>query len=375
MIIFAILIIILNSLLIIIHLRQRYLASTEINNLMIILYCSIGVGIYFDSYKILSAIYFSYIDFNVLLVGEISKITLLLFSLILILQVFKIYNQYLNLELKYSKFLNYFYIPTFIILTILNCFSFVSITGIEFGYNLILMNLYLFYIEPIIALPLIIYLISGVRKLNKSIEQNDLDIQFSSLGIIYVILLVERYFHTIPYYLGYFSHILINLIDQITLTCLLTWYFIILLRDPTALDTLRTIFGVKSFYIVKDNGQTIFGYQFQKNKDHDRLEQKELMLGGFIYTIANGLAHTLKTDKRVTKITVKGTNLLLGYGKRVFGVLIASELSKSIQIKFDQIMEKFEREYKTELENWTGEISKFSMIKIRNWVKEIFKIC
>ena len=88
------------------------------------------------------------------------------------------------------------------------------------------------------------------------------------------------------------------------------------------------------------------------------------MLGGFIYTIASGLSHTLKIDEKVKKIKIKKTKILLEYGTNIFGVLITAELSKLIQNKFHQLMVKFEDTFKDDLENWTGEIKKFDIMAI-----------
>ena len=365
----------LNSLLLITYLRQRLSAATDINNLMSIIYVCIGAGIYFDCYRILSLIYFRYVDIYILATGFVLKIALLFFSLIAILQVIITYNDQIGLKLKYGELFRSTYIVLFVIFIFFNIPTHIDIPGIEFGYSAIIMNPYLFSIIPIVGTPLIIYQAYGLMKVIKEIKQRKLKIQLLSLGVIFILLLLERYYYNLAYYFGYYNYIFVNLGDLIANCALLIGYIVVIIEDPSVLDTISNYFAIRAFYIIKDNGQTIFGHKFQKNEEEEHLGQDELMLGGFIYTIASGLAHTLKTEKKVKKIKVKGTTLLLKYGKKIFGLLIISDLSKSIQKKFDLLMKKFEDTYQDELEHWTGEISKFDKKTIENWIEEIFRIC
>jgi len=372
MIILIAIIIPINTTLFIIYLKQRFTAGTEINNLMTIIYICIGGGIYFDCYKFLSIIIFKTIDFNVLIIGFVAKTTLLLFCIVLAFQVIAIYNKQIGSKIKYEGEIRVFYYVLFIFFTFFNIPTYSVISGIEFGHDVILMNQFLYFIIPLSFVPLGFFMIMGIKPFIHGIKNNKLKMQFLSLATFFVLLTLERYFFNLIYYFGYYDYVFVSIGDLFVVLLILTGYLIIVVNDTNVLDAISIYFAVKTFYIIKDNGQTIFSYHFQQDNEKTPLTREELMLGGFIYTIASGLAHTLKTEEKVKKIKIKDTQILLEYGNKIFGVLIVTEISKLIADKFDQLMVRFEGKYKAELEEWTGEISKFDIKLIEKWIKEIF---
>ncbi|NHI90894.1 MAG: hypothetical protein EAX96_00240 [Candidatus Lokiarchaeota archaeon] len=365
----------LNFLVFMIFLHQKFVSGTELYDIVAIAYSCVAIGIFLDSTKILILIFFNYIPYNYILISFIIKSTLLMLATIYAFQIVATSNEQIGLKVKFGEYFKIIYYIFFIFLTIVNISTYVSIDGLEWGNPVILMNSNVYNLMQIIFLPLQIYMLIEFRRLYVKVKGRKLKIQLIFFGLLFIALIYVKNLNNMVFDQGFYNYIYFHLVEQIAILTILVFYVIILFTDSSSLETITNYFSMRAFYIIKDNGQTIFGYKFKNNNNAEDLTQDELMLGGFIYTIASGLSQTLKTSEKVKKIKIRDTTFLLKYGKKIFGLLIVSELSKSIKQKFNRLMIKFEDKYQKELESWTGEISKFDKNLMQQWLEEIFKIC
>jgi len=146
-----------------------------------------------------------------------------------------------------------------------------------------------------------------------------------------------------------------------------------ILRDPDFYDNLSSYFCVKSIYLLRKSGQMLFGYNFQEEESEINFTSDQLLIGGFIYAISNGLKMSLKLEGEVDEIDIGETTLIIEHGEKTFAILFVSEHTEKLHQKIQTFIKTFEKQFDEELTNWTGDISSFHSEKTQKIIFDIFK--
>lgn len=239
-----------------------------------------------------------------------------------------------------SCVLNYFYLDV------------VTIEGRQFfGVNLINISITIIYL----IFPLLYTLTTANKKLMKHFTQESkkaLVTYFHTLVTFVVVCLIT--FLVLPlrsiFYIIFLSIELLNIILYI--------------KNPKILVYLGSVLGMKSIYIVRNNGMTIYTKDFTPSSVIDKTDRNRinLLIGGFVYAISHGIKEIIKHEYQTN---LKSMNfgiikLIFGYGEKVFGVLFTTSTNDYLQKRLTQFIKRFEEENAEKLDTWIGDITYMS---------------
>lgn len=187
----------------------------------------------------------------------------------------------------------------------------------------------------------------------------------------YFFLLIER-FANIGMYLVVPNTVELLMTGLILLTIIMISAFVFTLISPYYIETISAYFSVQAVYIIKNNGQMIYKFNFQDIKQ-EPVDSTELLLGGFIYALTTGLKDVLKMGSSIHSISFGELNLLFKNGKYVFGVLMVKQYVPMIIEKLNYLVDDFEDKFKDFLEHWTGSVDVFDSQIIHEMILGLFK--
>ncbi|NVM29761.1 MAG: hypothetical protein HWN65_13035 [Candidatus Helarchaeota archaeon] len=300
------------------------------------------------------------------------KVFFILLAISLVFQIIIIVNRQSGHQILGESYIRYFYLLALLVFTIINGYSYYQSKPNAFGFST-------YQVHPIVSLiifalyiPLLIFIVIRLSITIKDIKNKSLFTQVIFLATFFVVIEVERYI-IITFY-EFLSHPIAIIIDLSVILIVAVTSLILFIKNIDLLEEISTYFGIRSIYLIrKDGGQMIYGFDFRREGDSDPLAPDRLLLGGFIYSISHGLASTLKTRGELESIQIGDLTLIFKHGKYVIGILFLTEETPMVSLKLLTLMERFERHYETDLEHWTGDLTKVSTQALQDWIDELFR--
>ncbi|TFF85644.1 MAG: hypothetical protein EU551_03570 [Promethearchaeota archaeon] len=162
------------------------------------------------------------------------------------------------------------------------------------------------------------------------------------------------------------------MIINIICISLLVFELFIIFKYPNFAETLGIYFSVKSLYIIRKTGRTLFTHNFKKlDNDEDLVYSDTFMIGGFISSLGNGLKKAIQLEGEPSLIDIGDYKLLFKYGKFLIGVLLITAVNEKLKSKLEEFISKFEEYYESkdiELDRFIHEHDE----DLNNLVDEIF---
>ena len=183
-----------------------------------------------------------------------------------------------------------------------NILTYIETTPIEFGYFEFICQPILFYFMITCYLPFYLYLARGMVRLFKTVDNKKIRIQVRIVALFFSSILLERFFDLGGFYLYPVSFLRV-IVEYTALFILLTIALTFILRERDFYDNLSSYFSVKSIYLMRKSGQMLFGYKFHEEHSEINFSSDQLLIGGFIYAISNGLKLSLNIEGDVLRIS------------------------------------------------------------------------
>ncbi|NHI94853.1 MAG: hypothetical protein EAX96_20355 [Candidatus Lokiarchaeota archaeon] len=345
---------------------------TELNLLLIEVFFGMGFGVLFNDIILQYHIIFNENSFYI---GEILffvQLLLLLLAISAELRISILLNEKRGHKVKLGKGFRVVYILSAAIFFIFNYLTYYITPVNEIGY-------YYFQINPITTIilacvyaPLLFYLIVRQTIYLTKIQNKELVIKGYLLGFFFTALPIVR-FTFLSFYPTLGNSVSTLIIERVIMIILLIFFAVLILSDFRFLERIFSYFAPNALFIIKDSGQTIFGYNFKSTHDKEYFSRQQLLLGGFLYAISKGLENTLYLHGKLKTIEIGETSLAIKHGKHVIAVLFVSEITRIINENFDIFLNEFENAYSDQLEHWNGSISKFDKTKFEELVLKYFK--
>ncbi|MFX1297623.1 MAG: hypothetical protein ACFFD2_22590, partial [Promethearchaeota archaeon] len=141
-----------------------------------------------------------------------------------------------------------------------------------------------------------------------------------------------------------------------TLICLiLVNYF-----EPQIFTKFWSYFAIVSIYIIKNDGRTLFSYDFVKKTKEESLSIETFLIGGFIYAITHGIEEITKIKTPIKLIDLEKIKLAFFFGEHSFSILFTREINDQIYEKLKGFMTEFENNFATIITEWDGRIELLS---------------
>ena len=345
--------------------------KTRITKLIGIIFYSFGSGIIWESYRI---------TFFLLFGGFWQELDNFFFISLVFFIFVGIYCS-IKLTLNFSEqsghkarsdiFINFFYFLLIPILSIINYYTFKTITN-ELGFNNFQVHPIMIILMCILYIPLALLLYIKYKTALNEIKNKE-TIRLSKILVFFMLLIPLERIWTIAYSYYVPNNALVIMYNLILINIYIIGIFIVLFKHPDFLESISTYFSFQTLYIIKNNGDVIFGYDFQKDNYIDVFESKSILLGGLMYILTHAIEQVMEKGK-VEHIKMGNLTVLINYSKHVFGSLLSIEYTPIIKLKFTTFVKKFEEKYENQLTNWNGNISRFtSNEKLLNLLYEIFR--
>ena len=137
--------------------------------------------------------------------------------------------------------------------------------------------------------------------------------------------------------------------------------------EPQIITKFWSYFVVQSIYVIKNDGRTMFNYDFTKKTNEDDNYTEMFLIGGFIYAITHGIEHITKVKTSIKLIDVERIKIAFYFGKYSFSILFTREINNQIYKKLKGFMTEFERDFAPIIADWDGRIeSFFEAVQIKN---------
>ncbi|MFX1450366.1 MAG: hypothetical protein ACFFCM_05965, partial [Promethearchaeota archaeon] len=348
---------------------------TPINQYLMLFLFTMGYGICFDCYRVISIHLIGFVPEFVDKFNYIAKVALIFFSVLVVFQIVVFLNQLSGHKIKKGFLIEkinfiYFFLSGFF--SLINMFYIYKISPNELGFYTYQIDFSEYLIIFFFVIFFAIYLIYNTIIFLKEIKKRRLLIIMSLFSFNFCSLIIER-FVIIGIYAVFPNTVELFTFDIFILALIMGFSACFTLIIPDYLESISAYFSVKSLYLVRNNGQLIYEIDFTKEYYFEPFSSKKLLLGGFIYSIKYGLEDSFILGKTVNSIDFGDLKLLFKPGKYVFGVLFVSEQTPLIQEKLTKFIDLFESNYKIDLENWSGNVGKFETEEMKNLIFRIFK--
>ena len=129
--------------------------------------------------------------------------------------------------------------------------------------------------------------------------------------------------------------------------------------EPQIITKFWSYFVVQSIYVIKNDGRTMFSYDFTKKANEDDNYTEMFLIGGFIYAITHGIEHITKVKTSIKLIDVQRIKIAFYFGKYSFSILFTREINNQIYKKLKGFMTEFERDFAPIIADWDGRIESF----------------
>ncbi|NHI90893.1 MAG: hypothetical protein EAX96_00235 [Candidatus Lokiarchaeota archaeon] len=351
-------------------LKQKQKKS--LNRIVLLILISLGYGICYESIRLLCFIglipYFKIYD----IVGNYFVIFLTLYALSCLLKLFLIINRQSGKEIKEGNLIRQIYGIILIVFFGLNVLTYRQSPPAELGFFEFMLDPIIFITLLLTYLPLLIFLSFKSYKLFINVNNEKVKRQLKIGAFFFGTFILERIIN-----LGgsiIFPISLLKIILEFNYLFILEIFAILFIfKEPDFFDNLSCYFSVKSVYILKSSNEILCGYNFHEEESEIIFSSDQLLLGGFIYAISNGLKMSLKIEGEVDEIEIGDTTLIIKRGKKIFIILFVTELTEKIHDKVEEFIEAFETLYKDELDKSAIDISKFHSENTQKLLFDIFK--
>ena len=135
-------------------------------------------------------------------------------------------------------------------------------------------------------------------------------------------------------------------------------------KKPKILIHFGSALGVKSIYIVRNNGMTIYTKDFShatviNKEDKSRIN---LLIGGFVYAISHGIREIIRKEyeANLKSMDFGPIKMIFGYGEKVFGVLFTHSVNDYLQRKLTEFVHTFEEKNEEILDSLMGDVTYMS---------------
>lgn len=377
MLILAIVILII-SLLYVTSFGIRWLKNrTTVNGLIVWFFGCFAIGIMLDCIRVIVIFGLGGVFLNLDTVAHIGKVIAIFVSFTLVVEIHIVLGNYIDQPLKYQKFIRYYLVVLgFIFSALTIIFSKTTPPG-EFGFYLFQVDM-LFYVFAFIAyLPIALRIFFRKLSVLPAFENKAVFYKLGFFTLLTLFIIGER-----GYNLG--GYLLVQsvlgipielslLMDFIALLIISSMFLVTIIKFPDFMESVATYHSIKKLYVLNNNGLLIFEYNFENNTLEDGLSSHETLMGGFIYAITQTFKEILKTDEIIKSFSSGNRSVLIHSGEFLFGILVVTEDSSLSHRKLGDFITKYETYYRSDLENWTGEYSKFNRIKILEWIFETLR--
>lgn len=345
----------------------------RINRLLIIAMFSFVFGILYDCFRVVAYIFLDFVDLAADRFFFSIKFFFIFVGVAAMTRVVFMLNQQSGRKLKFESVIRYSVIAAAGILSIVNAFTFSErfITGFP-GFYTFRIDQTLFLIITGLSIPFMAFLTIRMNLILKELRDKTIKKQMIFLLFIFVFLMIERFYSIGSSFVPHSLDLLI--VEYAWIAFVSVSSLVIFLKYPDMLEMISLYFCVKSIYIIKKKGgQLLFGFDFHKEKEQESITYEKLLLGGFLYAVCRGLEVTLRLSGDLELIQVEDLNLLFKQGKHVVGLVFATENLPTTDLKLLYLLQKFERQYETNLVHWTGDLSEFQTETLEAWMYEIFR--
>ncbi len=156
-------------------------------------------------------------------------------------------------------------------------------------------------------------------------------------------------------------------------------------KYPELLVQIGSSFAYKSLYILRNNGQTIYTYEFEASDELKDDNMIRYLIGGFLYAISHGIKEIIKEEYNTILRTMDFGKLKMQfyYGKKVFGLLFTREANNQIYNKLNNFIDEFEELFEDFIEDTMSvnlleeqslsEKDKTNILQMEELVKKHFK--
>lgn len=358
---------------IMILLTNFYKYQTRINNLLVRITFCFGFGTFYDFLRVGFFIFSWYLYPFADKLAYCVKFFLYMIGLYYEAQLMSILMKNAGQEFKYEKRRNMIHlalISTFFIICLLTIQqSPVSPSGL-FTYAT---TVILFW--PFTILFLIVFIDLGLMasKVVMNTKEREIKKRVTITFLFFGLLTGIGYFNlrnfifiTYDYpYLLFYTIFIIALMGSLLIS---------FLKFPELLEALNLYFNISSFYLIKENGEFIFNYDFIKEGLVEEISSsRKEMLGGFIYAISRGVGLSLKIDAKVNLLDFGDLKLVIEQGNLVYGVLLINEFSPILEERLKKIVREFENKFIGDLNNWNGKLADEKMDKIKELVFKLLR--
>jgi len=350
----------------------RIKEKTELVKIVLLILISLGYGVVYEAFRLLTFIglfpYLRILD----IIGYYFVIFLTLLSFNLMFRILLILSRQSGNKLKHGQLIRNVFIILLIGFSGVNILTYFETSPIELGFFEFITSPILFYILLICYIPFFFYIYVKMSRLFNNVTNKRILFQVRVVVIFFGIFMVERFLD-----MGgglVFPVSFLRVVVEFTfISILFSICVAFILRDPDFYDNLSSYFCVKSIYLLRKSGQMLFGYNFQEEESEINFTSDQLLIGGFIYAISNGLKMSLKLEGEVDEIDIGETTLIIEHGEKTFAILFVSEHTEKLHQKIQTFIKTFEKQFDEELTNWTGDISSFHSEKTQKIIFDIFK--
>ncbi|HUY00196.1 MAG TPA: hypothetical protein VMV49_11615 [Candidatus Deferrimicrobium sp.] len=113
---------------------------------------------------------------------------------------------------------------------------------------------------------------------------------------------------------------------------------------------------IESIFIFKmDSGICLFEHYIKRSEGED----SQLITGG-LSGIASLIEEITKRKTKLKEIKQEDMNIILDYGQKIGAAMLSHESIGLLKTKLKEFIDKFEVQYKMELDKWDGDISVFN---------------
>ena len=339
--------------------------------LLIAFMVSCGFGVGYDCVRIL---FFTY-GFLFIIFDRIAfnfKIFLTLFSFSLVAKLVFKYSAYSGHKVEKNLYIRIVYLACVVIFSVLNVYTYYPAYVLdEFGYYSYMVEPNLRYIIYFVYLPLCVLVLTQTGLLLKEVKNKQYRKELFFAIIPLALIVLER-LQIMGYSYPGSGTINRYIIDYLFILIIMICLCIFILKYPDFFEAVSSYFSVKSIYLIKKNGILIYQYDFREEQKEFELTSRQLLIGGFIYTLTSGLKKTFNVGD-IDSINVGDITLIFKYGEHILGILFLSEYTAILEKKLSMFIDIFEFSYQEELKNWKGDVTIYEKGRLTNWITEIFR--
>ncbi len=338
--------------------------------LLIYLIC-ISFGIIYDSLRLFSFFLFNHLDYWIDRYGFVVKVFSTLISFSVMMRITFKFRELSGNEVKYANFMRGFYVIALLSLSFLNAITFYPQIYFELGLYVYMVDPMLLYvIYPLYSLLLLFLVITG-KEIFKYIRNNKIRKKLIILSSIVASLLIGRLL-ALGLIQSFHSIVLTFLVNYVLVSIILSFFCIFILKYPDFIEEISTYFNVKAIYLIEEKGTLLYQFNFQQESSQEPITSNQILLGGFIRAINQGLRKYLDIKGIINAINIGNFNLLFKQGKHIYGTLLTTDFTPKTHEKLEKFVMKFEDAYGASLESWKGELDFYKPEILKTWINEIF---